>query len=104
MAKIDVNQVARFEAAYELMGDLIAIFRVTKEGNTDGITEQELENREIEVMRERQKLHSDNDEMVKVVRDTYGPLVRDYWKKVINKTKFVMSREFLETKVDFDLF
>ena len=82
MPKVDYNQIARFEAASELltvfMGMCIDLENEFPE-YAEIIEEKRHGARAI-----KQKLRTKNDKMVKEVVDTYGPVVREYYKNLKN--------------------
>ena len=82
MPKVDYNQIARFEAASELltvfMGMCIDLENEFPE-YAEIIEEKRHGARAI-----RQKLRTKNDKMAKEVVDTYGPVVREYYKNLKN--------------------
>ena len=96
MKTIDYDQVARFEAASELINTLRGILRSLINSNPEYTLE--LQNRGLELLREKQHLRTKNNVMVKEIRDTYGPLVRSYYD---DPKAFNLSKSFLETKISY---
>ena len=97
MKTVDYDQVARFEAASELLNILMGMcisLQKTNETYADA-----LEEKRSELRRTKQKLRTKDDEMVKNVRDTYGPIVRKYYD---SPKDFKLTKSFFETKVTYE--
>ena len=94
MQTIDYDQVARFEAASELLNTLMGICISLKNSEFEYV--DILEEKRYELRKEKQALKTEDDEMVKKIRDTYGPLVRDYYD---NSKVFKLTKDFFETRV-----
>jgi len=92
--KVDYNQVARYEAAIELLNSLRAVFASMR--NYEEIKTL-CETRRSELMREKQRLNPKDDAMVSKIGEVYAPLVREYYE---NPSEFVMSDKFLKTKIE----
>lgn len=90
MKIVDYDQVARFEAASELLTVFIGICRNLKDKFPENA--EALENKRYETRVLKQKLTMENNEMVKDVIDTYGPITREYYK---NPKDFKLTKSFL---------
>ena len=61
-------------------------------------TSLELQNRGLELLREKQALRTKDDKIVKEIRDVYSPLVRSYYK---DPKAFKLTKQFIETKTSY---
>ncbi len=93
MKTVDYDQVARFEAASELLTVFMGICRNLK--NKFPENAEALENKRFETRVLKQKLTIENDEMVKEIVDTYAPVTKEYYK---NPKDFKLTKSFFEIK------
>jgi len=93
---IDYDQIARYEAAIELINVLNGILLSLQDKYPQYY--QLIEDRFSELIREKQKLREENIDWVKEIRDTYAPLTRDYYKDPRN---FHLTKEFIETRTSY---
>lgn len=94
MKAVDYNQVARFEAASELLNIFMSICIALKK--RDAKYAKELEDMRFETRRLKQKLRTQDDDMVKIIRERYGKIVREYYK---NPKDFKLSKSFFDVSV-----
>ena len=89
---VDYNQVAKYEAAIELLNSLRAVFSAYKKDEKYGI---ECKKRRFDLMKEKQKLNPKDDGMVAKIREVYAPLVREFYG---NTDTFKMTTEYLNVR------
>lgn len=94
MKSVDYNQVARFEAASELLNMFMSICISLKKRDTHYA--KELEDKRFETRKLKQKLRVKDDETVKKVREAYGKIVREYYQ---NPKDFKLSKSFFDVSV-----
>ena len=94
MKTVDYDQVARFEAASELLNVLMGMCISLKKTNKK--YSDALEEKYFILSDEKQKLRTRDDSMVKRVRDIYGPIAREYYS---NSKDFKLTKSFFETKI-----
>ena len=97
MPTVDYDQVARFEAASELLSTLMGVC-ISLEDNEPTYATR-LEDKRCELMKIKQALRVKDDDMVKKVRDTYGPLARSYYD---NPKDFKLTESFFNTRVTYE--
>ena len=95
---VDYDQIARYEAAIELINVLNGIFLSLQDKYSQYY--QLIEDRFSEFIEEKQKLRSEYVDWVQEIGDTYGPLVREYYNDSKN---FKLTKEFIETKTSYSL-
>ena len=94
MKTVDYDQVARFEAASELLNVLMGMCISLKETNIEYA--DKLEDKRYEIRRIKQTLKTRDDRMVKKVRDIYGSIAREYY---ASPKDFKLTKSFFEAKV-----
>ena len=94
MTTVDYDQVARFEAASELLNILMGMCISLQETNETYV--DALEEKYFMLNKEKQKLRTRDDAMVKRVRTLYSPIVRKYYE---SPKDFKLTKSFFETKV-----
>ena len=94
MQTVDYDQVARFEAASELLNVLMGMCISLKKTNEE--YSDKLEEKFFLLSNEKQKLRTRDDSMVKKVRDIYGPIAREYYS---NPKDFKLTKSFFEVRV-----
>ena len=90
---VDYDQVARYEAAIELLNSLRAVFESYEDDEKYG---KECETRSFELMKEKQKLNPKDEVMVAKIREVYAPLAREFYNDTNN---FTMTDEYLDDSV-----
>ena len=93
MKTVDYDQVARFEAASELLTVFIGICRNLK--NKFPEYEEALENKRFETRALKQNLTIENDKAIQDIIDKYGQMTREYYK---NPKDFKPTQSFFEIK------
>ena len=94
MKTVDYNQVARFEAASELLTVAMAMCISLKKRYKEYA--DELEEKYSEIIEIKRKLRTKNDRLVKDIRDIYGPITTEYY---TNPKDFKLTKSFFEAKV-----
>jgi len=94
---IDYNQVAKYEAATELLMDCMAMCMRLEETNKEYA--DKLEDKHLELRRIQQTLRAEDTNMVKKVIDTYGPIAREYYG---SKEEFKINEDFFDIKVSYE--
>ena len=97
MSKVDYDQVARFEAASELLTVFMGMCRNLKKEYSE--YEEDLDKKCLDTLRVKQKLRTEDDKMVKDVVDTYGLITREYYK---NPKDFKLTKSFFEIKASYE--
>ena len=94
MKTVDYNQVAKFEAASELLNVLMGMCISLKKRNKEYA--DALEEKYFSLSDEKQKLRTRDDSMVKKIRDIYGPIAREYYD---NPRDFKLTRAFFDMRI-----
>jgi len=94
---IDYNQVAKYEAATELLMDCMAMCRNLAKTNKEFA--DKLEDKRYELRKTQQTLRAEDANMVKNVIDTYGPIAREYYG---SKEEFKINEDFFDIKVSYE--
>ena len=89
---VNYDQVARYEAAIELLNSLRAVFSSYKKDEDYG---DACKRRRFDLMKEKQNLNPKDDDMVAKIREVYAPLVREFYG---NTNNFRMTNEYLNVK------
>jgi len=95
---VDYDQIAKYEAAIELIDVLNGILLSLQDKYPQYY--QLIEDRFSELISEQQKLRCEYVDWVQEIRDTYAPLVREYYNDSKN---FKLTKEFMETKTSYSL-
>ena len=93
---VDYDQIARYEAAIELINVLNGIFLTLQDKYPQYY--QLIEDRLLELGREEQNLRKEDTDWIEEIRDTYAPLTREYYNDPEN---FNLTKEFIETKTSY---
>ncbi len=97
MSKVDYDQIARFEAASELLTVFMGMCRNLKKKYPEYV--EDLEDKRYEAILVKQNLRIENDKMIKDVVDTYGPITREYYK---SPKDFKLTQSFFDLKVSYE--
>ena len=94
MPKVDYDQIARFEAASELLTVFMGMCRNLKKKYPEYV--EDLENKRYEAILVKQNLRIENDKLLKEIEDNYGPVVREYYK---SPKDFKLTQSFFNIKI-----
>jgi len=97
MKTVDYKQVAKYEAASELLVNCMAMCRNLAKTNKEYA--DKLEDKRYELRRIQQSLRAEDTNMVKKVIDTYGPIAREYYE---SPKEFKINKDFFDIKVNYE--
>ncbi len=99
------------EISWEMALDAIKEIRGILVRSTYHIDDKEeikrLDERALEIFKEKRNFDMYDDEIVKAVNDTYWPLIRAYFEDPLSEKELVAAKyyeRFLNTKVDYNAF
>ncbi len=101
------EQQLEFELARDALSSLEAILFHYKRYIKDQKLKERIEERELELFKERYKFDGFDDEIVKAVNDTYWPLIRENSedsRSYEEKAATGIDEKYLTTKVNYDAY